>query len=174
MKNGKDIYGAMTEPKTTFHSIADMNTWLNKRVSRRGESIDFDILSACSMPHGSVPVKRILGEDDSIYLVDWGYAGLCPRFFEVATISCWNSDNPPYGDPLMEATQNVLKLTEKEKHLIRLMHVARTAILRYFLYVPSAKDEFKFDNSPNALAVMKMEMATECVVARVCYTKINN
>jgi hypothetical protein len=96
----------------------------------------------------------ILGEDNkSIYLVDWAHAGLYPRFFEVATISCLNLHNPPYEDPLLEATKNVLKLTDEENRLIKLMHVARAASLRYLLYVPSIKDWFKYGNSPKWLTL---------------------
>ncbi len=130
--------------KTTFHSIADMKTWLNKRLSLRSESIDLKPYPLVLCHMDLCRRNMILGEDNrSIYLVDWAHAGIYPRFFEVATISCLNPLDPPYEDPLLEATNNLLKLTEEEKCLIKLMHVARAASLRYLLYVPSAEDEFK-------------------------------
>lgn len=126
--------------KTAFHSIADMNTWLNKRLSLLNESIDLKPYPLVLCHLDLCRRNMILREDNkSIYLVDWAHAGLYPRFFEVAAISCLNPHDPPYEDPLLEATNNSLKLTEEEKRLVKLMHVARAASLRYLLYVPPLK-----------------------------------
>lgn len=75
----------------------------------------------------------ILGENGSIYLVDWGHAGLLPRFFEFATITCLNPYDKPYEKLLLQMVEQVVRLTEYEKGLIRLLHIARSMSLRYLL-----------------------------------------
>ncbi|OBT69196.1 hypothetical protein VE03_01936 [Pseudogymnoascus sp. 23342-1-I1] len=89
-----------------FSSVPDMNQWLNRRLALRDESIDLT-------PH---PLA---------------HAGLFPRFFEVATISFLNPFNAQYQKPLLEATEELLGLTEEERRLVELTKIARAASMQY-------------------------------------------
>lgn len=68
--------------------------------------------------------------NQSICLLDWAHAGRFPRFFEVATISCLNPVDAQYQKPLLQAVEELLSLTEEERHLVKLMKSARAASLR--------------------------------------------
>jgi aminoglycoside phosphotransferase (APT) family kinase protein len=120
--------------KAVFHSVADMNAWLNKRLVLRNESIDLTPYPLVLCHMDLCRRNMILEEDNkSIWLVDWGHAGLFPRFFEVATISCLNPYDAPYEEDLLRTTEKRIGLTEVEKGLIKLMQIARAASLRYLL-----------------------------------------
>ncbi|KFY61772.1 hypothetical protein V496_04898 [Pseudogymnoascus sp. VKM F-4515 (FW-2607)] len=118
--------------RTAFSSVSDMNRWLNRRLIIRDESIDLTPhpLVLCHMD--LCRRNMILGEDNqSICLVDWAHAGLFPRFFEVATLSFLNPFDAQYQKPLLQATEELLGLTEEEKRLVKLMKIARAASMRY-------------------------------------------
>jgi len=119
--------------KTTFNSIADMEVWLNKRLAIQDKSIDLTShpLVLCHMD--LCRRNMILEEDGTICLVDWGFAGLYPRFFEIASLSYLNPYDEPYEKPLIQATEELIGITEEEKRLIGLLRVARAYNLRYSL-----------------------------------------
>lgn len=124
---GEDGAGA------TFKCVSDLNDWLNKRLALQKKSINL---------HGSPLVlchldlarrNMILREDNRISLVDWGCAGLYPRFYETITLSCLSPWDSLYQKPLIEATNTLLRLTDEEKRLAKLVQIARAVSLRYSL-----------------------------------------
>lgn len=60
--------------------------------------------------------RNIILKDDgaSLYLIDWGYAGFYPRFFEVAMISCMFPYDAAYEQPLLQEIE-VIGLTDEEE-----------------------------------------------------------
>ncbi|OBT45920.1 hypothetical protein VE00_04191 [Pseudogymnoascus sp. WSF 3629] len=117
----------------TFTCMSDLNAWLNKRLALQEKSIDL---------HGSPLVRchldlaqrnMILKDDNTISLIDWGCAGLYPRFYETLTIPCLSPRDALYQNPLIEATNTLLSLTDEEKRLARLVQIARSVSLRYSL-----------------------------------------
>ena len=119
--------------KTTFNCVADMESWLNKRLALRSKSIHLGSqpLVLCHMD--LCRRNMILEDNNRISLLDWGFAGLYPRFFEIASLSCLNPYDEPYEKPLLQATAILLGLTEEEKRSIGLLQIARAASLRYTL-----------------------------------------
>ena len=118
--------------RTVFNSTTDMSHWLNKRLILRNKSIDLTSYPLVLCHMDLCRRNMILMEDGkSICLVDWGHAGLFPRFFELATLSCLNPYDEPYEKPLLEATEELIGLKEEEKDLMKLLQIARAASLRY-------------------------------------------
>lgn len=70
---------------TTFTCIEDMEAWLNKRLSLQDKSIDLSFSSLVLCHMDLCRRNMILRENNTICLLDWGYSGLYPRFFELAT-----------------------------------------------------------------------------------------
>ncbi|KMP09918.1 hypothetical protein CIRG_09151 [Coccidioides immitis RMSCC 2394] len=95
-----------------FHSIDDVNHWLNKRLQLINKEIDLRLypLVLCHLDLCRRNIK--LMEDNSICLLDWGHAGFFPRFFEAAAVSSIN-DNAAYGNSLHKAIIKEAKLTER-------------------------------------------------------------
>lgn len=122
-------YGA----NATFTCISDLNDWLNKRLALRDMSIDLGGYPLVLCHLDLCRRNMILKDDNTISLVDWGCAGLYPRFYEVTTFSCLSPYDEPYEDPLIEATTTLLGLTEEEKRLMSQLQIARAASLRYRL-----------------------------------------
>lgn len=77
--------------------------------------------------------NMILDGNGSICLVNWGHAVLLPHFYEFAAISCLNPYDEPYEDTLLQAVEQVMRLTEEEKRLVDMLHMARGLSLRYQL-----------------------------------------
>ncbi|WEW57263.1 hypothetical protein PRK78_002728 [Emydomyces testavorans] len=123
-----------------FHSLDDMNAWLNRRLALRDLSIDLTpyplVLCHMDLCRRNMILDDIDGRQ-SIGLVDWGHAGLYPRFFEFTTLSCLNPYDAPYENPLIQSAEALVKLTEEERRLMKLMQVVRAANLRYLLYLSS-------------------------------------
>ena len=106
---GEDGAGA------TFTCVSDLDAWLDKRLALQNKSIDL---------HGSPLVlchldlarrNMILRDDNTISLVDWGCAGLYPRFYETTTLPYLSPWDALYQKPLIEATNTLLRLTDEEK-----------------------------------------------------------
>ena len=120
--------------KTVFNSVEELNTYMNKRLKLRNDSIDLAShpLVLC---HLDICRRNIILKDDgeSLCLVDWGSAGFYPRFFEVAMISCMLPYDVPYEQPLLQEIERVIRLTDEEKRLTQLIHYIRAANLRYLL-----------------------------------------
>ncbi|KAK2764356.1 hypothetical protein FQN54_009050 [Arachnomyces sp. PD_36] len=120
-------YGA----QTSFQSIDDLNAWLNRRLTLRKLSIDLNPYPLVLCHMDLCRRNMILDSTGSICLIDWGFSGLYPRFYEFATISCLNPYDEPYENPLLQAVEQVMSLTEEEKRLVDLLHQARGLSLRY-------------------------------------------
>jgi thiamine kinase-like enzyme len=122
-------YGA----NTTFTCVADLEAWLNKRLAVRDMSIDLDShpLVLCHMD--LCRRNMILGKNNTIYLLDWAFSGLYPRFFEITTLSCLNPYDDPYERPLLKAAADLLGLTANQKDSMTLLQRARAVALRYTL-----------------------------------------
>jgi hypothetical protein len=73
----------------------------------------------------------IMLPDRTICLVDFGFAGFFPRFFEFVSLDYLNPRDAEYTGPLREALRRELDLTEKEERLITLMHRIVAVQLRF-------------------------------------------
>ncbi|KAL2798160.1 hypothetical protein BJX66DRAFT_295805, partial [Aspergillus keveii] len=63
-----------------------MNAYMDRRLEYRNDTIDLS-LNPLVFCHGDICPRNIILEDDgSICLVDWGYAGFYPRFFELLAL----------------------------------------------------------------------------------------
>lgn len=118
--------------KTAFHSVKDMNDWLNKRLELIDKSIDLTPYPPVLCHLDLCRRNIILMEDNSICVVDWGHAGFYPRFFEATAISCYNDDYL-YGKSLLQAVSGGMALKDEEQHCMKLLMRARAASLRYIL-----------------------------------------
>lgn len=82
---------------TVYNSASDLNTYMNKRLKLRNDSIDLapHPLVLC---HLDLCRRNFILKDDgvSLCLVNWGSAGFYPRFFEVAMKSCVLPYDAPY------------------------------------------------------------------------------
>lgn len=110
-----------------------MNLYINKRLKFRSDSIDFASypLVLC---HGDVSRWNIiLKEDGSLCLVDWGYFGLYPRFWELATISCVLPYDKAFEKPLICELEKIPSLSGQEKQDMHLTLCVRGANLRWSL-----------------------------------------
>lgn len=128
--------------RNAFGSVDYLNDWLNRRltllneVTKRNDSVDISPYPLVLCHMDLCRRNMILGEDGkSIYLLDWGHAGFFPRFYEVATLSCLNPYDEDYEQPLIEAVESLLQLTDDEKRDMKMIHYARAASLRWSLYV---------------------------------------
>lgn len=125
-------YGASTE----FYSIEELNTYMNKRLQIRGVSIDLTphplVLCHLDLCRRNMLLKE---DNSSLCLVDWGFAGLYPRFFEIAMVPCVGV--VPYDasfEPLfMQELEKVMDFTDTEKRLTKLIRCVRAANLRWTL-----------------------------------------
>jgi aminoglycoside phosphotransferase (APT) family kinase protein len=122
-------YGA----QTSFQSINDLNAWLNRRLLLRKLSIDLTPYPLVLCHMDLYRRNMILDSNGSICLVDWGHAALLPRFFEFAAITCLNPYDEPYEKPLFQTVEQMMGITDEEKRLIDLLHMARGLSLRYRL-----------------------------------------
>ncbi|KFY93374.1 hypothetical protein V500_03749 [Pseudogymnoascus sp. VKM F-4518 (FW-2643)] len=113
-----------------FTSVSGFNTYLNKRLAIAKKTIDLSghPLVLCHLDLGRRNV--ILGDDDTISLVNWNDAGLYPRFFEVRVLSYVNYRCGPFDTPLDEDITTFWGLTEEEKRLMDLMGIVRSQNLR--------------------------------------------
>lgn len=125
-------HGANTE----FHSIEEMNTYMNKRLEIRNDSIDLTPYPLVLCHLDLCRRNMILKEDDaSLCLVDWGFAGLYPRFFEIAMVPCVGvvPYDATFEPPFMQELEKVMDFTDEEKRLTKLIRCVRAANLRWTL-----------------------------------------
>lgn len=120
--------------KTAFGSTCGVNRWLNKRLGLINKRIDLSPYSLVFCHMDLCRRNLILTENDLLYLLDWDSAGFFPRFYEIASISCY-TDSSVYRDSpsLLEAVNDEIHLTDEEKHCTELLMRARAASLRYKL-----------------------------------------
>lgn len=117
--------------KAPIKSIEEMNVYMNKRLAYRNDIIDLTRhpLVFC---HGDLCRRNIILRDDgSLCLVDWGFAGYYPRFFELIALKC----TIPY-DRLFEGAfeceaEAAMELTAEERHDMKLVTCVRGANLRW-------------------------------------------
>ena len=119
--------------KMNFSSIEQLNDYLNKRLKILNKSIDLSVypLVLCHMDLGRRNI--ILTPDDSIRLVDWAYAGLYPRFFEMAALPYLYHDNSAYRRSLVGTIKGEMRLTAEEEKHTDLIRRAAAASLRWVL-----------------------------------------
>ncbi|KAI9748178.1 MAG: hypothetical protein M4579_007290 [Chaenotheca gracillima] len=116
-----------------FGSVEELNAWLNKRLALRDKSIDVTPYPLVLCHMDLCRRNMILDEEtNAIWLLDWGFAGFYPRFFEIYTLRWSPPYDPSYKEPLITATEELLKVTDEERRLKPLMQIARAAQLRYF------------------------------------------
>ncbi|KFY11790.1 hypothetical protein V492_04253, partial [Pseudogymnoascus sp. VKM F-4246] len=119
--------------------VEEVGRWLDEELGGHGVA---RVYNHSSLPHvklclaqqtSCVATRRnmILRDDNTISLVDWDCAGLYPRLYETTTLPCLSPWDAQYQKPLIEATDTLLKLTDEEKRLARLVQIARAASLRY-------------------------------------------
>lgn len=91
-REGKDDH----DENTVFNSVEDLNTYMNKRLKFRNDSINLTPHSLV-LCHLDLCRRNIIFKDDrvALYLVDWGSAGFYPHFFKISMIPCML----PYGAP---------------------------------------------------------------------------
>lgn len=119
--------------ETIFHSVDDLNASLNKRLLIRNLSIDLSPYPLVLCHMDLCRRNMMLNDNKAICLLEWGHAGLLPRFFKYATIACLNPYDKLYENPLLRTMEQIVGLTEEERSLIRLLHIARSMSLRYLL-----------------------------------------
>ncbi|KAJ5633959.1 hypothetical protein N7528_001801 [Penicillium herquei] len=120
--------------KTEFHSLEEMNVYMDKRLARRNDTIDLTPypLVLC---HLDMCRRNIILEEDnkSLCLVDWDHAGLYPRFFEFAMIPCTFPYDGTFEKPIMQELEKLTDSTDEEKKYITLVQCVRAANLRWIL-----------------------------------------
>ncbi|KAL2794634.1 kinase-like domain-containing protein [Aspergillus keveii] len=112
--------------KTSFDSIEQMNAYINKRLEygniylarHRGIECN-DTIDLTPYPlvlcHGDICRRNlILREDGSLCLLDWGYAGFYPRFFEVVALTCTMPYLDVFEGALEREAEGMMQLTDEE------------------------------------------------------------
>ncbi|PGG99839.1 hypothetical protein AJ79_08391 [Helicocarpus griseus UAMH5409] len=133
--------------ETVFHSVSDMNSWLNARLKLINKSIDLSPCYPLVLCHGDFVRRNIILMDDNgekdhevenmdskpIALVDWGHAALLPRVCDIASMSCYiDRGGYEYTKELEQATREAIGgLSEVEKECCKLLMSARALSLRY-------------------------------------------
>ena len=82
--------------KVVLNSVNDLNHWLNKRLNHINKEIEVRpyplVLCHLDLSRRNIKLMRDCSKKTnsnySICLLDWGHAGLFPRFFELAASSC--------------------------------------------------------------------------------------
>ncbi|KAE9376650.1 hypothetical protein N431DRAFT_501459 [Stipitochalara longipes BDJ] len=113
--------------KRAFSSTADFQAWLNIRLALRDKSINIGSLPLVLCHTDLCRRNMILEENDRICLLDWGYAGMYPRYFEIASLS--------YAE---------------EKESMALLQIVRAANLRYSFDPPE-----KNPGTPERLRILR-------------------
>ncbi|KAJ5263629.1 hypothetical protein N7478_011234 [Penicillium angulare] len=78
----------------------------------------------------------ILKSDGSIGLVDWGFSGFYPRFFELAILYCILPWDDSFGKPVISEFERLLSLSDRETQDMKLTTHVRVANLRRSFYGP--------------------------------------
>jgi aminoglycoside phosphotransferase len=134
--------------KTSFDSVDEMNAYMNKRLAYRNiyvakqhriecnDTIDI-IPHPLVLCHGDICRRNIILRDDrSLSLLDWGYAGLYPRFFEAVALVCTMPYVDAFEGPLEREIEGTMQLTDEERRDLQLVTFVRGANLRWSLSVP--------------------------------------
>jgi thiamine kinase-like enzyme len=110
-----------------------MNAYMDRRLEYRNDTIDLS-LNPLVFCHGDICRRNIILEDGgSICLVDWGYAGFYPRFFELLALSFVTPYDAAFVKPLKEEVTRTMDLTEAEQRDMKLVSFIRGANLRWSL-----------------------------------------
>lgn len=116
-----------------FESVEQLNHFLNKRLEIIYRPIDLSPYPLVLCHLDSCRRNVMVTPDNSIYLLDWAYAGLCPRFSEVATFAYFNDRDNTYRAGLIKAVEDAMDLTDEEKRRTDLIRRAAAGSLRYLL-----------------------------------------
>jgi Ser/Thr protein kinase RdoA (MazF antagonist) len=122
--------------RAVFHSPDDLNAWVNKRLAlhrkmgKHDKTIDVSSEEMVLCHMDLVRRNMIMLPDRTICLVDFGHAGLFPRFFEAVSLNYLNPYDGEYTRPLREALPKALGLTEREE-MVNLMHRITAVQLRF-------------------------------------------
>ena len=119
--------------RRTFASEPDFEAWLNVRLALKDKSINISSHPLVLCHTDLCRRNMILEENDSIGLLDWGCAGMYPRYFEIASLSWLNPYDEPYEKPLIQAALAGLNLSAQEQESMDLLQIVRAANLRYSL-----------------------------------------
>ncbi|KAI9675001.1 MAG: hypothetical protein M1817_001407 [Caeruleum heppii] len=87
--------------RTRFHTLEDIEGWLNKRLAMSGESID---LRHCQLSFCHLDLARrnfLLRQDGSICVLDWASAGYYPTIFETCCMYLLLPWDPLFFEPLL-------------------------------------------------------------------------
>jgi len=82
--------------RTPFESMDDLNIYLNKRLAYRNKSINITSQKLVFCHLDLCRRNMIMLPDRSICLLDFGSAGVFPRFFELITSFYLNPYDPAY------------------------------------------------------------------------------
>lgn len=117
--------------RTEFHSVEELNTWLNARLAMQDKSIDItsEKLVFCHMD--LCRRNMVMLPDRTICLLDFGFAGFYPRCFEVVTLDFLTTEGVEYTRQLQRRLMEVLKFTDNEKDYLALLHRVRTIQARF-------------------------------------------
>jgi serine/threonine protein kinase len=131
--------------KTSGKSVDEINAYMNKHLEyrniylsrRRGIECN-DTIDITPHPlvlcHGDICRRNlILREDRSLCLLDWGYAGFYPRFFEVVTLKCTMPYLDVFEGALEREAEGMMQLTDEEQRDLQLVKSVRGANLRWSL-----------------------------------------
>ncbi|KAL2825367.1 kinase-like domain-containing protein [Aspergillus cavernicola] len=133
--------------KTRFKSVEEMNVYMNKRLAYRNDTIDLSRhpLVLC---HGDLCRRNIiLREDGSLCLVDWGFAGYYPRFFEIVALKCTIPYDKLFEGALEREAEAAMDLADEERHDMKLVTFVRGANLRWSFDGPTQAERDAFIES---------------------------
>ncbi|RDW61108.1 uncharacterized protein DSM5745_10606 [Aspergillus mulundensis] len=130
--------------KAAFHSVEEMNTYMNKRLAYDDKTIDLTRhhLALC---HGDICRRNLILKDDgALCLLDWGYAGFYPRFFELVALKCTFPYDKLFEGALERETELAMGLTQEEQDDMKLVTFVRGANLRWSFDGPTPQDQDAF------------------------------
>ncbi|KAJ0413120.1 kinase-like domain-containing protein [Aspergillus carlsbadensis] len=131
--------------KTVFDSMEQMNVYMNKRLEYRNIYLARSRGIECSdtidltphplvLCHGDICRRNIiLREDGSLCLLDWGYAGFYPWFFEVVALRSTMPYLDVFEGALEREIEGTMELTDQERRDLQLVMFIRGANLRWSL-----------------------------------------
>ncbi|KAJ6032627.1 hypothetical protein N7540_003359 [Penicillium herquei] len=119
--------------QTAFTSLDHLTLYMNKRLQYRNDSIDLEpYAQKLVLCHGDICRRNmILKGDGALALVDWGYSGFYPRFFELATLTCTLPYDKEFQPVIKTELENLLDLTDQEKQDMKFTLCVRGANLRW-------------------------------------------
>ncbi|KAJ5919076.1 hypothetical protein N7466_010019 [Penicillium verhagenii] len=166
--------------KTAFTSLEHLTAYMNKRLQYRNDSIDLEPYDQnLVLCHGDICRRNIImKEDGALTLLDWGYSGFYPRFFELATLSCVLPYDKEFQPLVKREFEEVLNLTDQEKQDMKFTLCVRGANLRWSFDEPAQSYEETCDKiyrdalASNAMLAKKLELEEPKVSDPAIETKV--